>query len=58
MCHACNWTVRVIARMHTCKWLFFSLLAKKFPAISKGLNLKLLQGSMPPDPLVYSCRRI
>ena len=29
---------------------FFSLLAKKFPAISKGLNLKLLQGSMPPDP--------
>ena len=29
---------------------FFSLLAKKFPAISKGLNLKLLQGSIPLDP--------
>ena len=25
-----------------------------FQAISKGLNLKVFQGSMPPDPLVAS----
>ena len=34
--------------LHTMKVL------NAFQAISKGLNLKVFQGSMPPDPLVAS----